>query len=607
MTTKDRLKANNDLFIRVAPYLSDGATLNEISFLQERLASYNSYVVLLGETSSGKSTLLNGLLKDPCLPTGRSHTTGSIVEIIFDGEGDQYFIIQALGGTRKLTRSEFQQMCRSGHARGERLQLFTDKNRFDFCSAHFFDTPGFGSIIDNHDIVTNEFIPQCDIVIYVIDFRTAVSPDDADHLRYIKSLMDTSLEFILVINCAFGDDSQSKGRIEEIKEHVNDIMQQSVATFVIPSCNRSDPGSDNGNILPSAPELWNDVKRVLLTPDRVERFEFGKLLLQESLLEEVSLELSGVLVSGGDKDSLRESSNKVLCRRKEVVGLIEKRYSSLAARMPKLLGAYSIEAEKAIFAEVEQSGRWTQKTETVAFVNSYLFWKHSMLCASHLARYIQDEIEDLNRQIEGLLNTTMDEYRKDIGKIDFGDVEAVKSHVQKQGTRMLASGMESFFLKYAGSGGLKSGIPNAAKAGLRRAGEMFNTTFSREAHNGLAIFLKRIGANSSRAVGIAAAIFVEGILYALDVASWKAFLRKRIGKSMMAWKDKMEESVTKDLREMKDHNIGVLGRMFKAFKPTSQGPRAAANLNTVRKLSAEIDAAIEANRIIIKEHYHGTD
>ena len=49
-----------------------------------------SYVMLLGETSSGKSTILNGLLGCACLPAASSPTTGEVVEIE-ENKSDQYF------------------------------------------------------------------------------------------------------------------------------------------------------------------------------------------------------------------------------------------------------------------------------------------------------------------------------------------------------------------------------------------------------------------------------------------------------------------------------------------------------------------------------------
>ena len=137
---------------------------------------------------------------------------------------------------------------------------------------------------------------------------------------------------------------------------------------------------------------------------------------------------------------------------------------------------------------------------------------------------------------------------------------------------------------------------------MKQFGDFFGKTYSSETHNALAQLIKRIGANSARAVSLAAAVFIEGLLYVADVITWKAMLKRRIRKSLTTWKEKMETSVVKDLTEMRDRNVEVLNKMFEAFKPTLLDRKTATHLNTVRQLSAECDGAFLANKTIIEEY-----
>ena len=50
-------------------------------FLYERIKHHDSYVVFLGETSSGKSSIINGLLGAPVLPMKANPSTAAITEI----------------------------------------------------------------------------------------------------------------------------------------------------------------------------------------------------------------------------------------------------------------------------------------------------------------------------------------------------------------------------------------------------------------------------------------------------------------------------------------------------------------------------------------------
>ena len=64
-------------------------------FLNERIYNPDSFVVLLGETSSGKSSLLNGLMEENILYVSSAPSTGTIIEIIFknDSNNNSYYAI----------------------------------------------------------------------------------------------------------------------------------------------------------------------------------------------------------------------------------------------------------------------------------------------------------------------------------------------------------------------------------------------------------------------------------------------------------------------------------------------------------------------------------
>lgn len=54
---------------------------SEAKFLYQRLSNPDYYIVFIGETSSGKSSIINGILDDEILPMSAIPTTGAITEI----------------------------------------------------------------------------------------------------------------------------------------------------------------------------------------------------------------------------------------------------------------------------------------------------------------------------------------------------------------------------------------------------------------------------------------------------------------------------------------------------------------------------------------------
>ena len=73
-------------------------------FLYERIIHPDSYVVFLGETSSGKSSIINGLLGNPVLPMKANPTTATITEIELSNavQCDEYYAINKNATIEKI-------------------------------------------------------------------------------------------------------------------------------------------------------------------------------------------------------------------------------------------------------------------------------------------------------------------------------------------------------------------------------------------------------------------------------------------------------------------------------------------------------------------------
>ena len=89
MLDKEILMKKLDSMEPIIEYLDD-PEINAIStFLADRIASPDSFVTLLGETSSGKSTLINSFIGRTLLPVKACPTTGAVCEIIFDPDQEE--------------------------------------------------------------------------------------------------------------------------------------------------------------------------------------------------------------------------------------------------------------------------------------------------------------------------------------------------------------------------------------------------------------------------------------------------------------------------------------------------------------------------------------
>jgi GTPase Era involved in 16S rRNA processing len=133
----------------------------------------NIYIGVLGEFSSGKSSLLNSILGKKVLPAMDKATTKSITYLKSDIDQEsaiEYFEIQEDDSEEKISLIEYQDIAK-GNRSGEAL-VSVKSNDFLNKGYVFVDTPGVSSL-DQTDIdITYGLLPKLDGILICIDCNT---------------------------------------------------------------------------------------------------------------------------------------------------------------------------------------------------------------------------------------------------------------------------------------------------------------------------------------------------------------------------------------------------------------------------------------------------
>jgi small GTP-binding protein len=162
-------------------------------------------VVFIGEFSTGKSTIINALLGRNILPEGITPTTDEIT-IIKYGETDEE---SNDSGYHYISINE------------ERLKGF-----------FIVDTPGTNVTIEQHEKITQDFIPNADIVFFTIGAERAVTGSEAKLIRFIKEEWLKNIVFLLnkidIVN--------DEGELSELIRHTEGELQRifKIKPFLIP-------------------------------------------------------------------------------------------------------------------------------------------------------------------------------------------------------------------------------------------------------------------------------------------------------------------------------------------------------------------------------------
>ncbi|HPM03126.1 MAG TPA: dynamin family protein, partial [Candidatus Cloacimonadota bacterium] len=169
----------------------------------DRLSNPSAYVTLAGETSGGKSTLINSFFKQQLLPVSAKPTTGTVVHInCVRNIQHQYVSLFKNNEFKQLSREEFTESSKNPPDNLLRLYTEVKPHQSSFIGLNLFDTPGINSLYEQHEEVLKQFIPNSDVVIYVVLYRVGFNTSDKDLVEYIRDsfIDDKDIPVLLIIN-----------------------------------------------------------------------------------------------------------------------------------------------------------------------------------------------------------------------------------------------------------------------------------------------------------------------------------------------------------------------------------------------------------------------
>ncbi len=149
--------------------LSSEALLKKLLTVKENLENLFS-IVFIGEFSTGKSSIINALLGEEILAEGITPTTDEITILKYGDAGGQ----EAHDGTRHIPLTQ------------ERLK-----------GIYIVDTPGTNVTLEQHEKLTQDFIPRADIVFFTIGAERAVTGSEAKLIEFIKEDWLKNIVFLL--------------------------------------------------------------------------------------------------------------------------------------------------------------------------------------------------------------------------------------------------------------------------------------------------------------------------------------------------------------------------------------------------------------------------
>lgn len=574
-------------------------------FLVDRLKNPDTYVVFLGETSSGKSSIINGVIGQPLLPVSAKPTTGTITEIKFTEESDriEFCAVSKDAQFQNLTKEEFETQSWQPKDNTARLQIVVpSKGKFGR-GLRIFDTPGYNSIVDSHEEILKNFLPNCDAVVYTVGYRIGIQNEDFMFLRYLRELINRDIPVIIAVNRCPQDINSSNRRIQEIKRYASDILGFEPQIFTLPQLSSNDEGFI---ALPNNPQMWDYINSKLNSTERQDSLRGAFDLFIQELFDKCNQVIKMRLASANmDVDSferIKESqvayANQI---RNSIPSLIVPTFERIRKNIPSKLNETRQNVYSVVENHIEKSGTLDMETE-VDYINAHLL-PFSVQKYSHeiVQEYVEVELNDLNKKVDDYIQKEMIKFNDKLAielntNTDIATQNLIKNAMSKMGSNALTN----YAVAFGGAGGANAGIANAASHLLKKVGDFFGKTFSRATHNQLKHFLSKIGATSVKRLGGVIAALTEIIMFTYEAKTWKNKACKKVNKSLQEWQEETEREILKDLSELEKENCSTVNEISNMYATMFNDEPCTARDN-LPKLKADSDLADRWEKMYIRK------
>lgn len=174
---------------------------------------YKTSVAFLGEFSSGKTTLVNALLRKQFLPSFDKPTTAIITEIT-KGEKNHFYVTESVNGSLTKKDIEVSELATEVQKEGNNRVLKIELQDSDLLDENtiLIDTPGVSSINEMHSKVTYGYLPYMDVVFMVVNINMgSISKSLQSFIEGCPENVKEKLHFVLNFK-----DTKSPSQIEKL-------------------------------------------------------------------------------------------------------------------------------------------------------------------------------------------------------------------------------------------------------------------------------------------------------------------------------------------------------------------------------------------------------
>lgn len=527
---------------RVVRELGVDSIINKNILIKERVVNPSHYVVMLGETSSGKSTLINSLFENKVLIESVKPTTSVITEVAISNSCEEMcFLINKDSTYRIIEKEEFDKLVVNPPENLHRLRYIGECKNEKYDNLRLFDTPGYGSLESYHEEVLKEFIPESDFIVYVVSYKVGFGDYDYQFLKYVAEAIDKDVEIVLAVNmCPSGVNEENK-RIKEIKSNFEKCTNREPNTFLIESSNDK---------IPDATKLYDYIYERINSEDKKEELAKTLKSYQDFILNECNIKINSKIANieakRGDIKEIANIYSTLLDKKSGIIENIERGYTKIKLNTVKYIDKSALNVKEEISKIIYDESKWSKKEETLNLMEHYYVPKFTNEQTDDLINYTEDEIISLERKIDEVLEASLNNLKERV-RINIPSYSEVMVNVIDQHLGDEIKKMTGELLRQSEHS--EEQAKNSTYKNLKRLkvnNESIKTDHNRKQ------FFKVIRATSIKAITEYLAVFTESIFSLFQSINWQKSVEDMAVNAVDRWANDLEYAVKKYLDVLRD-------------------------------------------------------
>ncbi len=559
---RDILEENWDLLAKS----KDNKMLPAMRLLHERMEDPRSFVTLVGETSSGKTTLINAFLKRKLLKVGAKPTTGTVTWLEYGvGSNDKFYAIDRNAQVAEISAAEFDRLSVSPTEQLLRLRVQIPGDKIDFQGLTIFDTPGFNSIIVEHEEVLREFLPESDVIVFAVSYRIGFGQMDQELMTLISELPTECGEVpvILVVNrVPDGVSAKNDSRILEIKSHAEDTLHRPLEDFLI--VRSSMPDENNHCTLPNAEEVWAKAGKLAFAHERKESFVKKCNEILTAYFTQRLHEVQGIILVTQNPQGiakLRELQDSLSENRAASLKIIEKYTNRMIHQIPKVIESSVANLLEEVDQEIDDASKWVDIMDCSNFISNHKIPFGIRRVTKEISEYISSEIELMDEELSEMANRAYMKLSQQAQMEKQPEMaELLKNLSLRIGQQLVGKTAGTMLRSLGGVGGMAAGTGNLVKMGVKQIGRLFHHTFGREVYKNIGkIFTKKMMA----AIGAAADAIMEIVGYLRECNKWQDELKTNAHKAIEQWCEEAQQEILEtSIPSLQENNRDTVIQVF---------------------------------------------